>query len=203
MAKCPSSGNVSVMASDPFRLQSLLVISLLCYCCCWMTNRLEVMLIIKEIPLYMMPQLSFIYLLQISVKDCSVYDPVFTSGEMDVLRELGMTVLTENEVSFWFFILETLQKAEMKISCHFRQFFLICLSYCYFSGGETFVNQTHYLLSNALWKSPVQQPSLEELEYTVSSSDQNNWKQLHQYEGKVCTSRELTECCMETCKRRR
>lgn len=55
MAKCPSSGSVSVMASDPFRLQSLLVISLLCYCCCWMTNRLEVMLIIKEIPLYMMP----------------------------------------------------------------------------------------------------------------------------------------------------
>lgn len=55
LAKCPSSGSVSVMASDPFHLPSLLVISLLCYCCCWMPNRLEVMLIIKEFPLYMMP----------------------------------------------------------------------------------------------------------------------------------------------------
>lgn len=50
MAKCPSSGSVCVMASDPSHLQSLLVISLLYYCCCWMPNRLEVMLIIKEIP---------------------------------------------------------------------------------------------------------------------------------------------------------
>lgn len=88
----------------------------------------------------------------------------------------------------------------MKISHHFKQFFLTCLSYCYFLGGETLVNSTHCLLPNALWKSPVQQPSLEELEYTVSSSDKNNWKQLHQYEGKVCTNHELTECCMETCR---
>lgn len=50
MAKRPSSGSVSVMASDPFLLPSLLVISLQCYCCCWMPNRLENMLIIKEIP---------------------------------------------------------------------------------------------------------------------------------------------------------
>ena len=35
---------------------------------------------------------------QIPVKSCSLYDPVFSSGERDVLRELGLTVLTENEV---------------------------------------------------------------------------------------------------------
>lgn len=38
---------------------------------------------------------------QIPLKDCSVYDPAFTSGESNVLRELGMTVITENEVSCW------------------------------------------------------------------------------------------------------
>lgn len=36
---------------------------------------------------------------QIPVKDCSVFDPVFSAGEKDVLRELGLTVLSENEVS--------------------------------------------------------------------------------------------------------
>uniref|UniRef100_A0A3Q0SSS0 SRR1 domain containing n=1 Tax=Amphilophus citrinellus TaxID=61819 RepID=A0A3Q0SSS0_AMPCI len=36
-------------------------------------------------------------LLDIPLKDCSVYDPAFSSAEMDVLRELGLTVLTENE----------------------------------------------------------------------------------------------------------
>ncbi|XP_069565596.1 SRR1-like protein [Brachyistius frenatus] len=46
-------------------------------------------------------QLAMLLLLldagQIPLKDCSVYDPVFSSGERDVLRELGLTVLTENE----------------------------------------------------------------------------------------------------------
>ncbi|CAG08557.1 unnamed protein product, partial [Tetraodon nigroviridis] len=46
-------------------------------------------------------QLAMLLLLldakQVGVKDCSVYDPVFTSGEIDVLRELGLTVLTDNE----------------------------------------------------------------------------------------------------------
>ncbi|XP_042343830.1 SRR1-like protein [Plectropomus leopardus] len=46
-------------------------------------------------------QLAMLLLLleagQITLKDCSVYDPVFSSGERDVLRELGLTVLTENE----------------------------------------------------------------------------------------------------------
>ncbi|KAM6964944.1 SRR1-like protein, partial [Aplochiton taeniatus] len=35
--------------------------------------------------------------LQIPVQECRVYDPVFSSGEREVLRELGFTVLTENE----------------------------------------------------------------------------------------------------------
>ncbi|XP_045890585.1 SRR1-like protein isoform X1 [Micropterus dolomieu] len=46
-------------------------------------------------------QLALLLLLldagQIPLKDCSVYDPAFSSGERDVLRELGLTVLTENE----------------------------------------------------------------------------------------------------------
>ncbi|XP_068594681.1 SRR1-like protein [Brachionichthys hirsutus] len=46
-------------------------------------------------------QLAMLLLLldagQIPLKDCSVYDPVFTSGERDVLKALGVTVLTENE----------------------------------------------------------------------------------------------------------
>lgn len=46
-------------------------------------------------------QLAMLLLLldaaQISLKNCCVYDPVFTSGEREVLTELGATVLTENE----------------------------------------------------------------------------------------------------------
>ncbi|XP_029998882.1 SRR1-like protein [Sphaeramia orbicularis] len=46
-------------------------------------------------------QLAMLLLLldarQILLKDCSVYDPAFSSGEKDVLREMGLTVLTENE----------------------------------------------------------------------------------------------------------
>ncbi|XP_030592956.1 SRR1-like protein [Archocentrus centrarchus] len=46
-------------------------------------------------------QLAMLLLLldagEIPLKDCSVYDPAFSSAEMDVLRELGLTVLTENE----------------------------------------------------------------------------------------------------------
>ncbi|KAL0979312.1 hypothetical protein UPYG_G00183510 [Umbra pygmaea] len=35
--------------------------------------------------------------LQIPFERCSVYDPVFSSGEMEVLRQFGLTVMTENE----------------------------------------------------------------------------------------------------------
>ncbi|XP_040050559.2 SRR1-like protein [Gasterosteus aculeatus] len=46
-------------------------------------------------------QLAMLLLLldagQIPLKDCSVYDPAFSRGEKAVLRELGLTVLTENE----------------------------------------------------------------------------------------------------------
>ncbi|XP_077417273.1 SRR1-like protein isoform X2 [Vanacampus margaritifer] len=34
---------------------------------------------------------------KIPLKDCLVFDPAFSSGEKDVLRELGLTVLTDNE----------------------------------------------------------------------------------------------------------
>lgn len=46
-------------------------------------------------------QLAMLLLLleaaQIELSDCFVYDPVFSPGEKAVLRELGMTLLTENE----------------------------------------------------------------------------------------------------------
>uniref|UniRef100_A0A1A7Z265 SRR1 domain containing n=1 Tax=Iconisemion striatum TaxID=60296 RepID=A0A1A7Z265_9TELE len=46
-------------------------------------------------------QLAMLLLLldarQILLQDCHVYDPAFSSAEKDVLRELGLTVLTENE----------------------------------------------------------------------------------------------------------
>ncbi|XP_029915849.1 SRR1-like protein [Myripristis murdjan] len=46
-------------------------------------------------------QLAMLLLLletqQIPLKDCCVYDPVFSSGEREVLGELGLTVLSENE----------------------------------------------------------------------------------------------------------
>ncbi|XP_055017672.1 SRR1-like protein isoform X5 [Boleophthalmus pectinirostris] len=34
---------------------------------------------------------------QIELSDCLVFDPVFSSGEKDVLKRIGLTVLTENE----------------------------------------------------------------------------------------------------------
>ncbi|KAK1893210.1 SRR1-like protein [Dissostichus eleginoides] len=46
-------------------------------------------------------QLAMLLLLldagQIPLKDCFIYDPAFSSGERDVLMQLGLTVLTENE----------------------------------------------------------------------------------------------------------
>ncbi|KAM4577978.1 SRR1-like protein [Fundulus diaphanus] len=46
-------------------------------------------------------QLAMLLLLldagQIPVKDCSLYDPAFSPAERDVLRGLGLSVLTENE----------------------------------------------------------------------------------------------------------
>lgn len=46
---------------------------------------------------------------------------------------------------------------------------------CWFAGGKAPNDKTHTLLSDALWESAVQQPSVEELEYTVSSSDDHHW----------------------------
>ncbi|KAM4746632.1 SRR1-like protein [Anableps anableps] len=46
-------------------------------------------------------QLAMLLLLldagQIPLKDCSLYDPAFSSAEREVLRELGLTVLADNE----------------------------------------------------------------------------------------------------------
>ncbi|CAB1319865.1 unnamed protein product [Coregonus sp. 'balchen'] len=42
-------------------------------------------------------QLAMLLLILELLQRCSVYDPVFSSGEMEVLRQLGLTVLTENE----------------------------------------------------------------------------------------------------------
>ncbi|XP_058492204.1 SRR1-like protein [Solea solea] len=46
-------------------------------------------------------QLAMLLLLldagQIPLEDCSVYDPMFSTAERDILRKLGLNVLTENE----------------------------------------------------------------------------------------------------------
>ncbi|KAK5871400.1 hypothetical protein PBY51_004284 [Eleginops maclovinus] len=46
-------------------------------------------------------QLAMLLLLldagQIPLKDCFIYDPAFSSGEREVLMQLGLTVLTDNE----------------------------------------------------------------------------------------------------------
>ena len=57
----------------------------------------------------------------------------------------------------------------------------------YCAGGEASGDQTNTLLPDALWESPVQQFTVEELEHTMSSSDDNHWKQLQRHEGQVCT----------------
>ncbi|XP_034026044.1 SRR1-like protein isoform X2 [Thalassophryne amazonica] len=50
-------------------------------------------------------QLAMLLLLlevgKIPLKSCFVYDPVFSAGERNVLRELGLTVLTQNEEGKW------------------------------------------------------------------------------------------------------
>ena len=53
-----------------------------------------------------------------------------------------------------------------------------CLTFIYCSGREARGNKAHPLFPDALWESLVQQPSLEELEQTISSFDDNHWKQL-------------------------
>lgn len=53
------------------------------------------------------------------------------------------------------------------------------------AGGEVSGDEAHTLLPDALWESPVQQPSVEELECAASSSDENHWKQLQWHDGQV------------------
>lgn len=44
------------------------------------------------------------------------------------------------------------------------------------AGRKAANDQAHSLLPNALWKGPVQQCSVEELEYGRSASPDNHWK---------------------------
>ncbi len=57
----------------------------------------------------------------------------------------------------------------------------------YSAGGEASGDEAHTLLSDALWESFVQQPSVEELEHKMSSTNDHHWKQLQWHEGQVCT----------------
>lgn len=54
------------------------------------------------------------------------------------------------------------------------------------TGGEASGHKSHPVLSNALWESPVQQPSVEELEHTGFDSDGHHREQLQRHEGEVC-----------------
>lgn len=69
-------------------------------------------------------------------------------------------------------IMKSVQKQQPFVSC---------------VGGEASGNKAHTLLPHALREGPVQQPTVEELEYTMSSSGDNHRKQLYRHEGRVCT----------------
>lgn len=58
------------------------------------------------------------------------------------------------------------------------------------AGGEASSDEAHTFLPDALWESPVQQPSVEELEYTMSSSHDNHRKQFQRHEGQVSARHE-------------
>jgi len=97
------SRSACVTASAPSPPVCRLASSSPCCCCCWTQDRFEDICIQPDKK--PSPWDPFLTRAppppQIPPKDCSVYDPAFSSGEMDVLRELGLTVLTENEVSCW------------------------------------------------------------------------------------------------------
>lgn len=79
---------------------------------------------------------------QIPVGSCSVYDPVFSGSECDALKELGFTVLTENEV-------HTSTDLKMHLFC--RPF----LSIIFTTGGKASGLSTHPVLPDALWEGSV------------------------------------------------
>lgn len=82
---------------------------------------------------------------QIPVGSCSVYDPVFSESECDALRELGFTVLTENEVHtshiYW-------REQRHLLCCPF-------LSSIFVTGGKASGLSTHPVLPDALWEGSV------------------------------------------------
>ena len=48
----------------------------------------------------LMPNCNFCFIIQIPRKECSVYDPKFTSQEREMLGNLGFNVIEKNEVRF-------------------------------------------------------------------------------------------------------
>lgn len=114
--------SVCATASAPSPLASLLATSSPCCCCCSTKDRSEEMSILwdnKKLDMMRPSSLHSVSLplcLQIPLKDCSVYDPAFSPGERDVLRELGVTVLTENEVSCWSLILKFILSCQQTVS---------------------------------------------------------------------------------------
>ncbi|XP_056130695.1 SRR1-like protein isoform X2 [Lampris incognitus] len=64
--------------------------------------------------------------LQIPLKHCFVYDPVFSSGERDVLSELGLTILTENEVRFCFHLVRMIDREFQRDYSYISQAAAVC-----------------------------------------------------------------------------
>lgn len=81
--------------------------------------------------------------LQIPVGSCCVYDPVFSEIECDALKELGFTVLTENEVHHTFIDIK-----RHLFCCQF-------LRIIFHTGGKASGLSTHPVLPDALWEGSV------------------------------------------------
>lgn len=73
---------------------------------------------------------------------CCVYDPVFSASECDALKELGFTVLTENEVRHT----STVKNTFVLLSV---------FSIIFLTGGKAPSLSTHPVLPDALWEGSV------------------------------------------------
>ncbi|XP_055017670.1 SRR1-like protein isoform X3 [Boleophthalmus pectinirostris] len=96
---------------------------------------------------------------QIELSDCLVFDPVFSSGEKDVLKRIGLTVLTENELPQMNAAVVSLGKT-LNPPCPQCLRTLVCECVCEWEGKRQVDKPTIFYLmhcgkalyNNLLWK---------------------------------------------------
>ncbi|XP_055017671.1 SRR1-like protein isoform X4 [Boleophthalmus pectinirostris] len=97
--------------------------------------------------------------LKIELSDCLVFDPVFSSGEKDVLKRIGLTVLTENELPQMNAAVVSLGKT-LNPPCPQCLRTLVCECVCEWEGKRQVDKPTIFYLmhcgkalyNNLLWK---------------------------------------------------